>query len=284
MKRTNRIFILLTTIVTFFLGSSTLFAAEGDTSLDSVMKFMLIVTLLMIAFVLWLIIVYSEKEDSEGKTFKAPLIAFRKFLTRSTPLEKEQEILMSHSYDGIKELDNRIPPWFSILFYGTIIWAAIYMLAFHVFDDGKVQSKEYKVEIEQAKMEREFLIRTGAFINEETVKYVDDVASIAEGKEIYLKNCATCHGQEGGGLVGPNLTDDYWIHGGGIKNIFKVIKYGVPAKGMISWETQLDPKKMQSAASYIITLHGTNPPNGKSPEGAKWVESTENQQSLTKGS
>jgi len=284
MKQNNRMLFLLTTTITLLLGSTNIFAAEGDTSLDNVMKFMLIVTLFMIAFVLWLIVVYSEKEDSEGKTFKAPLIAFRKFLTRSTPIENEKEILLSHNYDGIRELDNRIPPWFSMLFYGTIIWAAIYFMVFHVFDDGQVQSKEYKVEIEKAKMERDFLVRTGAFINEETVKFVDDAASMAEGKEIYLKNCATCHGQNGEGLVGPNLTDDFWIHGGGVKNIFKVIKYGVPAKGMISWETQLDPKKMQSASSYIITLHGTNPPNGKTAEGEKWIEPADDKQALTKGS
>lgn len=284
MKQNNRMLFLLTTTITLLFGYSNIFAAEGDTSLDNVMKFMLVVTLFMIAFVLWLIVVYSEKEDSEGKTFKAPLIALRKFLTRSTPIENEKEILLSHNYDGIKELDNRIPPWFSMLFYGTIIWAAIYFMVFHVFNDGQVQSNEYKVEIEQAKMERDFLVRTGAFINEETVKFVDDAASIAEGKEIYLKNCATCHGQKGEGLVGPNLTDDFWIHGGGVKNIFKTIKYGVPAKGMISWETQLDPKKMQAASSYIMTLHGTNPPNGKAAEGEKWIEPGEDKQVLTKGS
>ncbi|HOI30401.1 MAG TPA: cbb3-type cytochrome c oxidase N-terminal domain-containing protein [Melioribacteraceae bacterium] len=272
MKNINRKFYLIATLLFTITAFSNLIAAEGEDTVDKVMKFMLVVTIIMIAFVLWLIVVYSEKQDSEGKIFKSPFTALTKFLTRSTPIEKEQEILLAHNYDGIRELDNRIPPWFHILFYGTIIWAAIYMLAFHVFDDGQVQSTEYKVEIEQAKLEREFLIRTGAFINEETVKFVNDPASIAEGKEIYIKNCATCHGQSGEGLVGPNLTDDNWIHGGGIKNIFKVIKYGVPAKGMISWETQLDPKKMQAASSYIITLQGTNPPNGKAPEGEKWIE------------
>lgn len=272
MKNINRKFYLIATLLFTITAFSNLMAAEGEDTIDKVMKFMLVVTIIMIAFVLWLIVVYSEKQDSEGKIFKSPFNALTKFLTRSTPIEKEQEILLAHNYDGIRELDNRIPPWFHILFYGTIIWAAIYMLAFHVFDDGQVQSTEYRIEVEQAKLEREFLIRTGAFINEETVTFVNDPASIAEGKEIYIKNCATCHGQSGEGLVGPNLTDDNWIHGGGIKNIFKVIKYGVPAKGMISWETQLDPKKIQAASSYIITLHGTNPPNGKAPEGEKWVE------------
>ncbi|MEW6506504.1 MAG: cbb3-type cytochrome c oxidase N-terminal domain-containing protein [Bacteroidota bacterium] len=284
MKQNNRIAFLINTLVFSLIGFSTTQAAESDLSLENVMKFMMVVMILMTAFVLWLIVVYSEKEDSEGKTFKTPLIALRKFLTRSTPIENEKEILLSHNYDGIKELDNRIPPWFSMLFYGTIIWAAIYLLTYHVFNDGQVQSKEYVAEIEQARQERDFLIRTGAFINEETVKFVNDAASLSEGKEIYIKNCASCHGQNGEGLVGPNLTDDFWINGGGIKNIFKTIKYGVPAKGMISWEAQLDPKKMQSASSYIITLHNTNPPNGKAPEGTKWVEPADNNQQVTKGS
>lgn len=284
MKQIDRVFVLLTTFIIFFLSYSISNAAESDTSLNNVMRVMLIVTIIIIAFVLWLALVYSEKEDSEGKAFKAPFLALKKFLIRSTPIENEKEILLAHNYDGIKELDNRIPPWFSMLFYGTIIWAVVYMLTYHVFDDGQIQYKEYKAEIEQARLERDYLIRTGAFINEETVKFVDDAATLAEGKEIYLKNCASCHGQKGEGLVGPNLTDDFWIHGGGIKNIFKTIKYGVPAKGMISWETQLDPKKMQAISSYIMTLHGTNPPNGKAPEGNKWEETNEMNKLSTKGS
>ena len=146
------------------------------------------------------------------------------------------------------------------------------MLVFHVFGNGQVQENEYKAEIKQAAMEREILIKTGAFLNEETVTLATDAATLSEGKDIFMKNCVTCHGQHGEGIVGPNLTDDYWIHGGGIKNIFTTIKYGVPAKGMISWQTQLAPKKMQAVASYVISLHGTNPPNGKAPEGTKWEE------------
>lgn len=269
--RPNKILQILFFSLFFFLVQTSIFAA-GDETLDKVMKFMLVVTLIVIAFVLWLTVVYSEKNDSEGKTFKALLNVLRNALTKSTPIEKEQEILLHHNYDGIQELDNRIPPWFAALFYGTIIWGVIYFLSYHVFDDGQVQSKEYNLEIQQAALERQILIKTGAFINEETVTLLNDAASLAEGKELYVKNCVTCHGQNGEGLVGPNLTDGYWIHGGGIKNIFKTVKYGVPQKGMISWQTQLDPKKMQTVSSYIISLHGTNPPNGKQPEGTKWEE------------
>lgn len=256
----------------FFLFEQTNLLAANEETLDKVMKTMLVVTLVVIAFVLWLAVVYSEKNDSEGKVFKTPLAALKKYLTKLTPIEKEQEILLHHDYDGIRELDNRIPPWFSILFYGTIIWGAIYLLNYHVFDDGQVQTKEYNLEVHQAALEREFLIKTGAFLNEETVTAISDAAVLAEGKDIFLKNCSSCHGQNGEGLVGPNMTDDFWIHGGGVKNIFKTIKYGVPQKGMISWQTQLDPKKMQAVASFILSLHGTNPPNAKQPEGEKWEE------------
>ncbi|MCX7729434.1 MAG: cytochrome c, partial [Bacteroidia bacterium] len=99
-----------------------------------------------------------------------------------------------------------------------------------------------------------------------------DPAEINQGKEIFITNCITCHGKEAQGGAGPNLTDEYWLHGGGIKNIFKVIKYGVPAKGMIAWETQLSPKQIQQVASYILTLKGTNPPGAKEPQGELWKE------------
>ncbi len=281
--RSNKILFPFFVSLFFFFEQSNLFAA-GDESLDKVMRFMLVLTIIVIAFVLWLTVVYSEKNDLEGRVFKAPLTALKKALTKSIPIEKEQEILLHHNYDGIQELDNRIPPWFAALFYGTIIWAVVYLLSYHVFDDGQVQSKEYNLEVQQAAFERQILIKSGTFINEETVTLANDAATLAEGKEIFAKNCVTCHGQNGEGLVGPNLTDDYWIHGGGIKNIFKTIKIGVPQKGMISWQTQLDPKKMQAVSSYIMSLHGTNPANAKLPEGTKWEEPAQADTTKTIGS
>ncbi len=271
----NKIYSLLTVLLT--LAPVKLSAAEGsaDETLDAVAKVMLGVTLALILFVTWLIVVYSERNDSEGEIFFAPLKKLMNLLTGSKPIEEEQEILMAHEYDGIKELNNRIPPWFHGLFWGTIVFGIVYMIQFHVIGSGNVQEEEYAAEMEAAAYERELLILSGAFINEETVVFKDDAASLASGKDIYDKNCATCHGFGGEGLVGPNLTDDYWIHGGGIKNIFKIIKYGVQAKGMISWEGQLDPTQMQNVASYIMTLRGTNPPNQKGPEGNKWDASSE---------
>lgn len=273
MKSINKIFFAFLFLMINLLNYTPLVAAtEGGYDLDKVMRVMTIVTLIVIFFVLWLVVVYSEKNDNEGKTFKSPLVVFKNYVTRLTPLEKEEEILLHHNYDGIRELDNKVPPWFNFLFYGTIIWGIIYMLVFHVFGDGQVQTKEYNSEMQQASLERQILIKTGAFLNEETAAELKDAATLSEGKEIFTKNCVTCHAIDGGGIVGPNLTDDFWIEGGGIKNIFKTIKYGVPAKGMISWQTQLDPKKMQAVASYIISLHGTKPANPKAPEGQKWEE------------
>lgn len=279
MKLSDKILTKAYFAILMLAGLSSVSAQEATPDhLDSVMKIMLVATLIIIAFVLWLAMIYSERNDAEGKLFKAPFVYLTRLLTKTTPIEKEQEILLSHDYDGIRELDNRIPPWFHLLFYGTIIWALIYMFDFHILGDGQVQIDEYKAEIKQAEIERNILVKTGAFLNEETVTLLSDPATLSEGQQIFMKNCSTCHGQKGEGLVGPNLTDDFWIHGGGIKNIFKTIKYGVPAKGMISWQTQLDPKKIQEVGSYIMSLHGTNPPNGKAPEGNKWEEPQEAKQ------
>lgn len=211
----------------------------------------------------------AEKPSVE----KEPLWSrIKNIMTRSAPIEKEHEILMQDDYDGIKELDNRIPPWFSWLFYATIVFACYYLLNYHVFGSGKLQEEEYADEVRIASLQREELIKSGAFVNEETVTLAYDPESINEGKNIFKANCIPCHGPEAGGVVGPNLTDDYWIHGGGIKNIFKTIKYGVPAKGMISWQTQLNPKQIQEVASFVISLKGTKPSVAKAPEGVKYVE------------
>ena len=278
MKSQNKIWFSILFLAATFTGYSNSWAVQVQTQpgaydLDAIMRVMTVITLIFIAFILWLAVIYSEKNDNEGRLFKNPLIAFKKYLMRATPIEKEAEILLDHDYDGIHELDNKIPPWFSFLFYGTIIWGVIYMLVFHVFGSGQISANEYNQEMQQAAFERQLLIKSGAFINEATVTQLTDPATLSEGKEIFQKNCVTCHGQNAQGVVGPNLTDDYWINGGGIKNIFRIITNGVPAKGMISWQTQLDPKKIQTVASYVMSLHGTNPPNAKPPQGEKWEES-----------
>lgn len=184
------------------------------------------------------------------------------------PKDKEQDIDLGHEYDGIRELDNSLPPWWLWLFYGTILWSAIYLWYYHISDRGPDQQQEYVAAMELGEAEKaKFLATQANSVDEKTVTLLTDAAAIAEGKEIYTANCMVCHGANGEGLVGPNFTDKYWIHGGRINDLFKTIKYGVPEKGMISWQSQLRPAAMQKVASYILSMQGTNPPNQKAPQG-----------------
>ena len=239
------------------------------------------VGLLVLAFVLIMFIIIMIFSDEKFKyTGKKPgkSKAFAKItsiLSNAVPVEKEKDIMFEHDFDGIKELDNKVPPWFNVLFYGTIIFAGIYLLVFHVFHLKPLMIEEYTEEVRTAQVKQEELIKSGSLINENTVVLLKDVESLQNGKATFMANCIPCHGQNGEGIVGPNLTDEYWIHGGGIKNIFRTIKVGVPEKGMITWGNLLSPKKIQEVASYVVSLQGTNPPNGKPPEGQKWIDSTQ---------
>lgn len=198
--------------------------------------------------------------------------AIMKRMTNSVPLEKESEVATDHNYDGIVELDNSLPPWWVYMFYATIIFSVIY-IGYYQFGNGPTQQMEYDTAIAQAKVEKAALLKkTASNVDENSVTALTDAAEIAKGKSSFITKCAACHGQNGEGGVGPNLTDDYWIHGGGIKNIFKTIKYGVQEKGMIAWEAQMQPTEMQQVSSFILTLKGTNPANAKAPQGNLYKE------------
>jgi cytochrome c oxidase cbb3-type subunit 3 len=194
-------------------------------------------------------------------------------LTDNIPIEREVDIMLDHNYDGITELDNNLPPWWKYMFYATIVFAVVYLVRYHITGDGQLQTAEYMAEVNEAAAEKETMMANATdMVTEENVEYLIAAADLAKGEAIYQGNCATCHGQLGEGGAGPNMTDEYWIHGGGIKNIFKTIKYGVPAKGMIAWQSQFSPTQMQKVASYVLSLQGTNPANGKAPQGEKYVE------------
>jgi cytochrome c oxidase cbb3-type subunit 3 len=205
-----------------------------------------------------------------------PLINWKwldKTLNDAVPIHKEAEILTDHEYDGIRELDNNLPPWWKYGFYFTIIFAVYYLFDYHVLHTSPLSGQEYQQQIAEAdEMKKQRLKVAGANVDENSVTLLADAGMIAAGKGIYDGNCASCHGANGEGLVGPNLTDEFWIHGGGIKNIFKTIKYGVPAKGMIAWQGQLNPEAMQKVSSYVMTLQGTKPANAKAPQGEAWLE------------
>ena len=212
------------------------------------------------------------EEIKREKTYSFGFQKVKDYIVGLKPLEKEKDIMFDHAYDDIRELDNKIPPWFNYLFYGSIVFGIFYMINYHILSSGDVQATEYVEEVKFAEMQKLELIKSGALLDEKTLTALTDQPSINLGREIFNKNCAVCHTEKGGGLVGPNLTDDYWIHGGGIKNIFAVVKDGVPAKGMISWKSQLNPRQMQEVSSFILTLRGTNPPNPKAPEGVLYAE------------
>lgn len=187
--------------------------------------------------------------------------------------EKEQEIILDHNYDGIRELDNNLPPWWVYSFYATILFAVIYMVRYHVFN-GVDQVEEYEIAVAQAKKEIEAYKKTAKdLVDFNTVEYLTDTNDLKAGETIFVGNCVACHKVGGGGGIGPNLTDDHWILGGGIKNVFKTISEGGRAgKGMISWKSDLKPNEMAQVASYVLSLHGTNPADPKEPEGEIWVD------------
>lgn len=194
-------------------------------------------------------------------------------LTKSSSIEDEDQLLLDHDYDGIKELDNNLPSWWVYLFYGCIVFGAIYLVRFEIMG-GDDQEMELKKEMAQAKIEvAEYMKTAPDMMDEKTVTLLTDAASLADGKVIFTSNCAACHRADGGGQIGPNLTDNQWILGGGIKNLFHTITNGGrDGKGMIAWKGTLKPKEIQKVSSYIISLEGSNPKDPKASEGEVWVD------------
>ncbi len=194
-------------------------------------------------------------------------------LLGSKPLEEEGEIILDHNYDGIKELDNELPPWWVYGFYATIIFAVVYMARYHIFD-GVDQETEYNIAVAKAQIEIEEYKKTAKnLVDLNTVELLTDTDDLKAGNSIYSANCVACHKASGAGGIGPNLTDNYWILGGGIKNIFNTISEGGRAgKGMVSWKTDLKPIEIAQVASYVLSLQGTNPADPKEPEGEIWKD------------
>ena len=197
----------------------------------------------------------------------------RSFFIRSAPIEEEGTILMDHDYDGIKELDNVLPPWWVNLFYVCIIFAIIYLVRFHILD-GKDQKAEFETEMAEAKLSVEEYKKTAKdLIDANTVTQLTDPAELAKGHDIFQANCIPCHRPDAGGAIGPNLTDDYWLLGGGIKNVFHTItEGGRDGKGMVSWKGTLKPSEIQLVASYVLSLKGSDPKDPKEPQGEIWVD------------
>lgn len=231
---------------------------------------LLVFVLLALLFLLYALKVFVGQARPE--TQRTPL--FSGIITKlsdAVPVEKEETIMTEHVYDGIRELDNNLPLWWKYMFYATIVFSVVYLYYYHFSGPGKLQIEEYEYELAVAKQEiDEYMKNSANSIDETNVTVLTDAAAIDNGKALYLQNCAACHGKAGEGGVGPNLTDEYWMHGGGVKNVFRTIKHGVPQNGMIAWKTQLSPKNIQEITSFILSLEGTNPPNAKPAQGDKY--------------
>jgi cytochrome c oxidase cbb3-type subunit III len=245
---------------------------------EELFQFFIIVILLLFTLILLGVVVnifMILKRINQGEAANAagaePERSFWSSLTNAVPIDKEDSVLLHHDYDGIKELDNHLPPWWLGLFYGCIVFGIVYLLNYHVWQWSPLQTEEYELSMTEAKAEVEaYQAKLGDSIDEKSAKVDASPKAIAEGKIIFTEKCVACHGANGEGGVGPNLTDEYWLHGGSINDIFGVIKHGVPEKGMISWKATLKPKQIQDVANYIITLKGTNPSNPKAPQGEKY--------------
>jgi len=231
---------------------------------------LLVVTLTLHKFVK-ILLKPNEQEDTayvqamENRTF------WQKFWSLK-PLSMEKDLIIEHEFDGISELDNPTPPWFMYLFYSSIVFAVVYLFAFHIVGNGHIMTNEYAEEIAVADKAHELYMKKFAnSVNENNVKALTDAKSLEDGSKIYTQNCVACHGDKGQGIVGPNLTDEFWLHGGSTKEIFHTITEGVPEKGMISWKKSLNPIQVQHVVSYITTLQGTKPANAKEPQGDKYV-------------
>jgi len=194
-------------------------------------------------------------------------------INKFRPVHEESNIDLGHNYDGIRELDNRLPPWWLYGFYLCIVFAGIYLYRYHVAHTAPLSREELSIAMAKAEVEKEaYLKKSANKVDETNVTYLADASALAEGKKLFTAMCAACHAADGGGLVGPNLTDDYWIHGGDIKSIFKTIKYGVAEKGMKSWKDDYSPSQMAQLASYIKSLKGTKPAVAKEPQGVIYQE------------
>ncbi|MBI1342000.1 MAG: c-type cytochrome [Terrimonas sp.] len=246
---------------------------SNDTFLLIIIGFLLLVVLVMSIMLQQMGTVVREiKKGAGAEKVVGGLRAWwgnldKRIFTKAVPVEKEADVMMDHDYDGIKELDNALPPWWKWGFYFTLIVAVFYILRFHVWKTGPDPIQEYNSEMAYAAKKAESRRATASEEVDEKTVTMADAAGIAAGKIIFLKNCSACHGSTGEGGIGPNLTDNYWLHGGTINEVFKTIKYGVPEKGMQSWQKAFSSGEIKELASFVKSIGGSNPPNPKAPQG-----------------
>lgn len=242
---------------------------------DSDLYAMVLVNIILISVLLYLRRMFRDFL-SMVRTAKAAEVAqedtikkLNKILTDVVPIEEEHTILMHHEYDGIRELDNNLPPWWVWGFYATIVFAIIYLFNYHILGTSDLQIEAYNKEVAQAKKDVDaYLAKMAMNVDETNATLLTEEKDISAGKALYETNCVACHNPKGEGNIGPNLTDDHWIYGPDIKDLFKTIKTGTP-NGMPEHASKLNPVQLQQVASFVLSLPFTN---GKAPEGKEYKD------------
>lgn len=231
----------------------------------------IVLLVVLTLFVLFRLLVPMMGDSIYAEEFRTSFAGRMLFLLRGDTTvmtgKAKDEIASNHDFDGIQEYDNDLPPWWKYMFYASIVFAVGYMLHYHVFRTGALQIEEYEMEMQEAALIASRNVEDPNAVT--NFEVLTEAAALEAGKAIYLQNCAACHGQAGEGTVGPNLTDEYWLHGGNVNEIFKTVKFGVPSKGMVPWQGKLTKDQMLEVSSYILSLQGSNPANGKEAQGEK---------------
>lgn len=272
---------LLVLFGSFFIGNEALALSfnqnnEGPWLLveNSDLVFLAIINLLLVGILIYFKSIFknllkkfvASKKDATGSKVSG---SFSKMFTDAVPVEEEEKIIMHHEFDGIRELDNNLPPWWVAMLIATIIFAVVYVLHYHVFRTGDLQMAEYNKEMVKADAEvKQYLSKMSMNVDETNATVMTDKKDIDAGKAIFDANCIMCHKDKGQGDIGPNLTDEYWLYTGDIKAIFKTIKIGT-SNGMPEHASKLNPIQLQQVASYVYSLPYTA---GKEPQGEKYVK------------
>jgi cytochrome c oxidase cbb3-type subunit III len=272
-KATLTILILLG--ATQVIGQTTTISGLSQTSFYMLVTVIALEIFIIISLLFTLRILVGIERKKRIKKVKAvvpgkPVLSWMDKLndTKSVDADSEADVDMGHDYDGIHELNNPTPPWWRYGFYCSIVFAVIYMWRFQIVHSAPSQLEELAIAEKAALEEKaEYLKIAANNIDEKSVKLLTDAADLAAAKNLFAANCAPCHGPQGQGVVGPNLTDNYWLHGGKINDVFSTIKYGVPDKGMKAWKDDFSPKQLAQLASYIKSIQGSNPPNPKEKQG-----------------
>jgi cytochrome c oxidase cbb3-type subunit 3 len=238
---------------------------------NSDIYFLVVINIILLGIIVYLKSMFNKlvalvktEKKKEKEVVVAPLKKINQVLTDVVPIEEEHKILMDHEYDGIRELDNNLPPWWVWGFFATIVFAIIYLFNYHIFETGDLQYKAYDKEMKKADAEvKAYLSKMAMNVDETNVTLLTEGSEIAKGKALFDANCVACHNSKGEGNIGPNLTDKNWIYGFDIKEVFKTIKLGT-ANGMPEHNSKFNPIQLQQVASYVLGLPETK---GKAPQG-----------------